>query len=401
MSGAVQVPNMVYCPECGAENAVEAQFCGSCGATLTEAVEGGGEDVPQGDNRSPESHGGGHGRDEAPDGVSNDEPYGQNNQAQQRETGREPAGSHEQSRGQPQQGGSPQQGQPSQGHGRAHQGRGQAPQGHGRAPQGQGQPPQGQGRAPQGGHPQGGQARQYQGGRGQNALPQETNGVFDFAIGYPKRGSWTPAILSSVMLLLSILIVPLFIAIGYGFRVARAAALGRPFPPAFEDWGGLLYDGLRFIAVSLLAGLIWGVFAVLIIGGLFAAGSDAGAGFAFFVLYIAAGWFIGAFQTAFVGSNSVPNAIVDRRALSLLTSGYYLKAWLLTIVLGIIFNIIFLISSLTIIGPIFVAGYAVLAYGAFWGYVYYRATQKGIVEPPVDDPQPAPPAGGPQQQPPR
>lgn len=233
----------------------------------------------------------------------------------------------------------------------------------------------------------------------QGALPHERNGVFDFAFGYPKRDGWTPAILSSVMILFSIFIVPIFIFIGYGFRVARAAALGRAFPPSYEDWGGLVYDGLRVTAVGILSGLIWLVIAGLIVVGLFVAVGNAVALIAGIILYIAAGWFIGAFQTAFIGSNSVPGAIIDGRALSLLTSGYYLKAWLLFIVMAIIIGVISGLASFTIIGPIFVAGYAVLAYGAFWGYIYYRAAQKEIVEPPVEDPQPAPPAGNPQQQP--
>lgn len=358
---------MAYCPECGAEVAAEAQFCGNCGFDLTETTEGGGQDG----------------------GPAEETPSGQNTQPQQGQAGREASSGQGTGRRQPQQGG------------RAPQGQGRPPQGQGRSPQGQGRPPQGQGPPPEGGHPQGGHGGQPQPGRAQNMVPQETNGVFDFAIGYPKRDGWTPAILSSVMLLLGIFIVPLFIAIGYGFRVARAAALGRPFPPAFEDWGGLLYDGLRFIGVSLLAGLIWALIAGMVIGGLIVAGTEAGAGVAFLFFYFAASWFIAAFQTAFIGANSVPSAITDGRALSLLTSGYYVKAWLLTIVLGIIFNIIFAISIFTIIGPIFVAGYMFLAWGAFWGYIYYRATQKGIVKPPVEDPQPASPAGTRQQQPPR
>jgi hypothetical protein len=212
---------------------------------------------------------------------------------------------------------------------------------------------------------------------GQQQLPQNTNGVFGFGFGYPVRDGWGPLLISSVLVLVSFLIVPLAIVAGYGFRVARAAATGQANPPEFGDWGGLIFDGFRLLA-AMLAPMI---LLVAVTFGLLTLLGDLGALLvpllfaAFFLLFY--GWY--AFLTAFVGSNSVIAAFTDGRAVSLVTSVYYLKSIVFFILFSIAFSVLATLASLTFVGVFIASAFQILAFGAFWGYVYYQAAQRGIV----------------------
>lgn len=264
---------------------------------------------------------------------------------------------------------------------------------------GRGQP----GRDPQHGQPAGGMAhgqpaggtahgqpaggQHPPGGAAGEELPQDSQSGIDFAFDYPKRDGWKPAILSGLLLFGSFLILPGLILVGYGYRVSRAAALGQPFPPKYEDWEGLLVDGLRFLAVLTVIGIV--VLVLVTVLGAAAGQAPEGSAGVFAVilllLYLLLLYVVPAYLTAFVGSDDVVGAFTDGRAIDLVTSGYYFKAMLFAILLRIVLNILMYFSAITIVGPIFVGGFMVPAFGAFWGYVYYQAAERGIVPPPAED----------------
>lgn len=323
---------MPYCTNCGEEVSPDARFCTNCGADMSTE-----ETAQSGGGAEPPTAGEGGGQGQQPG---------------------QPAG-----------------GQGGAAHGAAGQGPAGQGAGHQQPGAGRGQP------APQ------------HGGRG-GQLSQETSGGLDFAIGYPKRNGWTATIISTAMVFLSFLIVPFFILVGYGFRVARAAALGRPNPPEYDDWGGLIVDGLRFTVVSVVFTVA--VYLVIFVGLAVAGAADSAILVLFLIpLYFAVVYALPAFQTAFVGSNSITGAFTDGRAISLLQSGYYAKSFLMYIALNIVLSIVATFALITIVGFFVVYAYMVLAFGAFWGLVYYRAAQRGIVPPPVEDQQPT--HGQPQQ----
>ncbi|WP_458188738.1 DUF4013 domain-containing protein [Haladaptatus sp. NG-WS-4] len=77
----------------------------------------------------------------------------------------------------------------------------------------------------------------------------------------------------------SFLLIPAFIVLGYMIRALVAASRSETEPPAFEDWGDLLVDGLKatlvVLAYSIVPIIMMRVMAAFIgIGG--SAGGDAG-----------------------------------------------------------------------------------------------------------------------------
>lgn len=226
--------------------------------------------------------------------------------------------------------------------------------------------------------------------------PHDDKHGFGMALSYPKADGWGPALLSGLLLIGSFLVFPAVMLVGYGYRVSRAAVLGRSKPPEYGDWGGLFVDGLRFIAVYTVIAAGFLVAALVV----FAARPLFGILFGI-VLYFVFMYVQNAFLAAFVASDSVADAFLDGRAVSLLTSSYYVKASLWGFALSITFNSIINILILTVIGWIWAAAYAVLAYGAYWGYVYHQAVEKGIVPPPVEDGEPPAPSAGTAGQPTR
>jgi hypothetical protein len=57
--------------------------------------------------------------------------------------------------------------------------------------------------------------------------------------------------------LFNVLIIPIFLMAGYGYRIMQGVIVGRKPPelPEWKDWGGLLKDGLRVYAVGLVYAL--------------------------------------------------------------------------------------------------------------------------------------------------
>ncbi|AUG48823.1 hypothetical protein BVU17_03060 [Haloarcula taiwanensis] len=100
---------------------------------------------------------------------------------------------------------------------------------------------------------------------------------------YPMEDDdWTVTILiGGVLSLLSFLVVPVILVYGYLVQAVRERADGATQPPAFEDWGELLVDGLKAWAISIVYMLVpLVVFGVTVGGSLFAiaTGTRAGAG---------------------------------------------------------------------------------------------------------------------------
>ncbi|PSP32842.1 hypothetical protein BRC63_11005 [Halobacteriales archaeon QH_10_70_21] len=77
--------------------------------------------------------------------------------------------------------------------------------------------------------------------------------MFKDAAIYPKDGTdaTKTVLIGGVLTLLSFLLVPLFLLVGYTVRVVRAVAGGDETLPVFDEWGDVLVDGVKGFAITL------------------------------------------------------------------------------------------------------------------------------------------------------
>ena len=89
--------------------------------------------------------------------------------------------------------------------------------------------------------------------------------VVSDSLKYPSS-NWSKVVILGVLFLISILIIPLFLALGYMFRVVKATLAGVDELPAFEDWGEMLVEGIKLFLVYLiysLPAIIIGIFSFI------------------------------------------------------------------------------------------------------------------------------------------
>jgi len=89
--------------------------------------------------------------------------------------------------------------------------------------------------------------------------------VISDSLKYPSS-NWSKVVILGVLFLISILIIPLFLALGYMFRVVKATLAGLDELPAFEEWGEMLVEGIKLFLVYLiysLPAIIIGIFSFI------------------------------------------------------------------------------------------------------------------------------------------
>lgn len=63
----------------------------------------------------------------------------------------------------------------------------------------------------------------------------------------------TKVVVLGILFLINILVIPLFLTLGYLFRVVKASIIGINELPEFDAWGELLEDGVKLFLVYLIA----------------------------------------------------------------------------------------------------------------------------------------------------
>jgi hypothetical protein len=203
---------------------------------------------------------------------------------------------------------------------------------------------------------------------------------------------WVKTVLiGGVLGLLSPLVIPTFVVIGYLLRVLRATMQGEEEPPVFDDWGDMLVDGLKGFVVGLvyfivpaLVGTVVVFFGVL---GAVAGGSDAAGIFGGLVALVGA---LVALVLTLVAIYVTPAALAnyaetDRLGAAfsygdlrpVLFSGKYATAWLYAFAVFVAAGIVSGILGATGVGAIlsaFVTFYALVAgyyiVGNAWGDIH-------------------------------
>lgn len=197
-------------------------------------------------------------------------------------------------------------------------------------------------------------------------------------------------LIGGLLLVLSVLILPAFVVQGYLVRVLRSAAGGETEAPSFTGWGGLFVDGLKFLVINLVVGLVIAIpfvgVSAVVFGGATAVG-DAGGGtgaaltlvgvllFAVATLFaIVVAYFLPAMFANFAVEGRLGAAFDLSTVKSIAFTTDYLVAVLLAVVLGGVINAIGSLFVLVLVGvPILFYG-QVVTY-----YLFGRAYAEGRV----------------------
>ncbi|WP_435116651.1 DUF4013 domain-containing protein [Halolamina sp. C58] len=165
----------------------------------------------------------------------------------------------------------------------------------------------------------------------------------------------------------SILIIPAFALMGYLVWVLGGAARGEEEPPAFEDWGEMIVDGLKATAVSIVYGIVPFVLmfaSIFIAGSGSATGSETATGvlggigvlgllvslLAMFLLY----YLIPAALTNMALEGNFGAAFDFGTIKQAILSVDYLIAWLIPFLLAALVNVVVFVLAITIVGLVVV-----------------------------------------------
>lgn len=75
--------------------------------------------------------------------------------------------------------------------------------------------------------------------------------VISDSLRYP-TSNWSKVVILGVLFLFSFLIIPLFLALGYLFRIVKTSLEGVDELPNFDAWGGLMVEGIKLFLVYLI-----------------------------------------------------------------------------------------------------------------------------------------------------
>lgn len=223
--------------------------------------------------------------------------------------------------------------------------------------------------------------------------------MFEAAITYPRKGAsgWKTIAIGGILTLLSFLVIPLVLVLGYGARVLRETA-GAPeteSAPVFDDWGDLFVDGLKQLAVALVYLLVPALVVGVSAGGIVLAaisgsgtprvGAILGAVGGLFlasVLFLVAYYLLPAALAFVAVSGRLGDAFDIGRMRALVTTREYATRWLVALVVLVIAGAVAGMLSATGIGGLLAP--FVTFYGTVSAYFLYGGAV-GVIDPTDDD----------------
>ena len=208
---------------------------------------------------------------------------------------------------------------------------------------------------------------------------------------YPIEGESAVAriLIGGVLGFLSVLVIPAFALLGYSVWVLAGAARGETEPPAFEDWGRMIADGVKATLVALVYGIVPFVLvfvSIFVIAGGVGSGSDAAAGLlggvgllgmlVGFIAMVVLYYVIPAALTNMALEGSLGAAFDVGTIKRAVLSVDYLVAWLVPFVIVFVMNLVVFALAVTVVGLVvvpFVQFYVQVAvfymFGAAFGKV--------------------------------
>jgi hypothetical protein len=79
--------------------------------------------------------------------------------------------------------------------------------------------------------------------------------IISDSLSYPSQ-NWKNVLILGILFLISFLIIPAFLVMGYFFRVLKGSIAGFDELPDFDEWGEMLIDGLKIFVVQFVYFLI-------------------------------------------------------------------------------------------------------------------------------------------------
>lgn len=215
--------------------------------------------------------------------------------------------------------------------------------------------------------------------------------MFEEGLSYPLDGdnALGRIIIGGLLGFASVLVIPAFALLGYLVWVLRDSALGKDEPPAFDDWGAMIVDGLKATVVGISYGILpflLVVVSVFVIAGGGASGNDTAAGVlggigilgiltsvvAMFIIY----YLVPAALTNMALEDSIGAAFDFGTLKQALLSVDYLVAWLIPFVLAVVVNVVVFLLSVTVIGLVvvpFIQFYVQVAVFYMFGVAFAKA----------------------------
>lgn len=228
--------------------------------------------------------------------------------------------------------------------------------------------------------------------------------TIEAAIDYPRNGddALKTILIGGALGLLAVLIVPGVLLLGYFVRVLRSAEADEETPPTFGDWGDLLVDGLKALAIILVYSLVPLVVLAVTVGGTVVAalagdvrpGAIAGAMLGFAVggfLWLVASYVIPAALASFASADRIGAAFDATVLRGVLLDGRYATGWLIALLLfvvgGVIVGVLNVVPFLGFVAGAFVNFYVGVAAAYLYGHAFVDASAGDV--PPESTPQPA------------
>lgn len=215
--------------------------------------------------------------------------------------------------------------------------------------------------------------------------------MFEEGMKFPLEGddAVKRIVIGGLLGIFSWLIIPAFALVGYYVQVAQAGVEQHAEPPAFDDWGDLIVQGIVG-TVIMIAYAIIPILLVMVTSGLGFAGASQGgtAGgiigglgalgllvslLALVVVYYA----IPAGITNYAIEGNLGAAFDVDAIKPVLLSGDYLVAWLVPFVLAFILNIVVVLLAITFVGLILVPFLQFYVYVAVM-YMFGRAFAEAL-----------------------
>lgn len=231
--------------------------------------------------------------------------------------------------------------------------------------------------------------------------------MLEEGISYPAKGDNALGrnVIGGLLVAFSIFIVPGLAHYGYLIRVLRKTAAGDPEPPEFEEWGEMIFDGIKMLVITIVYGIVpFAIAGVIVVFGIFggaAAGDRAGGGIvagfgllAFLVFFLASlvlFYILPAALANFAREENVGAAFDFDTIGTVLTSSDYVVAWLLPIVVYAVVYAINIVLFITLIGILlvpWVSFYASVVIFQMFGQAYAKAleTETGDTSEPTGEP---------------